>query len=62
MREGFARMDERFEAADQRHRESREDMMARFEKVDKRFEQVSTVRMIRSFLYIIGNSRVTHAA
>jgi ABC-type phosphate transport system auxiliary subunit len=40
MREGFVRMDERFEAAEQRHRELRQDMFARFEQVDKRFEQV----------------------
>ncbi|MBK1633620.1 hypothetical protein CKO31_23315, partial [Thiohalocapsa halophila] len=36
----FARMDERFEAAEQRRQELRQDMLARFEQVDKRFEQV----------------------
>jgi chromosome segregation ATPase len=40
MREGFARMDQRFEASELRHKELREDMLARFEQMDKRFEQV----------------------
>jgi predicted nucleic acid-binding Zn-ribbon protein len=40
MREESARMDERFEAADHCHQALRQDMLARFEQVDKRFEQV----------------------
>jgi methyl-accepting chemotaxis protein len=40
MREGFARMDQRFEASELRHKELREDMLARFEQMDKRFEQM----------------------
>jgi hypothetical protein len=60
MREGFARMDERFEVAEQRHRELREDMLARFGQVDQRFEQVDKRfdemlrRHDRHFLWLVG--------
>jgi len=40
MQAGFAQMDKRFELAERRHEELRQDMLARFEQVDKRFEQV----------------------
>jgi chromosome segregation ATPase len=40
MREGFAQIDKRLDLAEKRHQELREDMLARFEQVDKRFEQV----------------------
>jgi len=40
MREGFAQMDKRFTLAEKRHEELREDMLARFEQVDRRFDQV----------------------
>jgi chromosome segregation ATPase len=40
MREGFAQIDKRLELAEKRHEEHREDMLARFAQVDKRFEQV----------------------
>ncbi|WP_295880334.1 hypothetical protein [uncultured Thiohalocapsa sp.] len=38
MLQGFAQMDKRFELAEKRHDELREDMLARFEQADKRHE------------------------